>query len=260
MRVIRSRDNPLARQFASLVHSSRSRHKLGQTVLDGVHLVEAYAGSALGPLQTLLVSESGLRHPEVVRLLARNLLPEPVVLSDPLFVECATVQSPLGIAAIIKIPAAPLPADVLGPCLMLEDIQDPGNLGTLLRSAAAAGLPRVFLSVGCALAWAPRVLRAGMGAHFKLELYEDVALPELALRFGGRVVGATLHDARPYFKVDFTGTVAFVIGNEGAGISPALLACIHERLHIPMRAGIESLNAAVAGSILMFERLRQQSR
>ncbi len=259
MRVIRSRDNPLARQFAGLSHSSRSRHKLGQTVLDGVHLVEAYAESAMAPLQTLLVSESGLAHPEVARLLSRYALPEPVVLSDALFGECATVQSPLGIAAIIRIPVVPLPADVLGPCLMLEDIQDPGNLGTLLRSAAAAGLPRVFLSAGCALAWAPRVLRAGMGAHFRLQLYEDVALPPLARRFEGRVIGATLLDAQPYFKADLTGTVAFVIGNEGAGISPQLLSCTHQHLHIPMKPGIESLNAAVAGSILMFERVRQQS-
>lgn len=259
MRVIRSRDNALARQFAHLVHSSRQRHKLGLTVLDGVHLVEAY-GATRGAPQTLLVSESGLAHPEVARLLAGGRMPHPVVLDDALFAECATVQSPLGIAAIIAIPSVALPSGPLGPCLMLEDIRDPGNLGTLLRSAAAAGIPRAFLSSGCALAWAPRVLRAGMGAHFQIELYEGVALPELARRFEGRVLGATLHQARACFDADLRGTVALVIGNEGAGISPELLARVHERLHIPMAPGIESLNAAVAGSILMFERLRQQSR
>ncbi len=259
MRVIRSRDNPLARQFSSLVHSSRHRHKSGLTVLDGIHLVAAY-GETQGAPQTLLVSESGLRHPEVVQLLARSPMPEPVVLSDALFSECAAVQAPLGIAAIIAMPAPPLPPGPLGPCLMLEDIQDPGNLGTLLRSAAAAGIPRAFLSSGCTLAWAPRVLRAGMGAHFQIELYEGVALAELASRHEGRVLGATLHGARPYFDVDLTGTVALVIGNEGAGISSGLLAQVHERVYIPMAAGIESLNAAVAGSILMFERQRQQHR
>ncbi|NDU92741.1 MAG: RNA methyltransferase, partial [Ferrovum sp.] len=213
-----------------------------------------------GAPQTLLVSESGLAHPEVVRLLAGGLMPEPVVLSDVLFTECATVQSPLGIAAIIAIPSLTLPAGPLGPCLMLEDIQDPGNLGTLLRSAAAAGIPRAFLSPGCALAWAPRVLRAGMGAHFQIALYEGVALPELARRFEGRVLGAALQEAHPYFDADLRGPVALVIGNEGGGISPELLAQVHERVHIPMAPGIESLNAAVAGSILMYERLRQQSR
>jgi TrmH family RNA methyltransferase len=259
MRVIRSRDNALVKQFANLAHSSRHRHKLGLTVLDGVHLVEAY-GAALGAPQTLLVSEGGLAHPEVARLLVGGLMPQPVVLSDALFAECATVQSPLGIAAIIAIPSPALPAGPLGPCLMLEDIQDPGNLGTLLRSAAAAGLPRAFLSPGCALAWAPRVLRAGMGAHFQIELYEGVDLPQLARRHEGRVLGAALHEARPYFDADLRGSVALVIGNEGGGISPELLARVHERVHIPMAPGIESLNAAVAGSVLMFERMRQSSR
>jgi len=259
MRVIRSRDNALVKQFAHLVNSSRQRHKLGLTVLDGVHLVEAY-GATLGMPHTLLVSETGLTRPEVARLLAGAQMPTPVVLSDALFAECATVQSPLGIAAIIAIPSPAVPTGSLGPCLMLEDIQDPGNLGTLLRSAAAAGIPRAFLSPGCALAWAPRVLRAGMGAHFQIALYEGVDLPELARRFEGRVLGAALHDAHAYFDADLRGTVALVIGNEGAGISPQLLARVHQRLHIPMAAGIESLNAAVAGSILMFERLRQQSR
>ncbi len=207
----------------------------------------------------VLVSESGLAHPEVARLLAGGRMPEPVVLSDALFAECATVQSPLGIAAIIAIPAPLLPAGSLGACLMLEDIRDPGNLGTLLRSAAAAGMPRAFLSPGCALAWAPRVLRAGMGAHFQIEIYEGVDLAGLAAHFEGRVLGAALHEARPYFDADLRGTLALVIGNEGAGISSELLARVHERLCIPMAPGIESLNAAVAGSILMFERLRQQS-
>ena len=258
MRVIRSRDNALVKQFALLAHSSRQRHKLGLTVLDGVHLVQAY-GETLGAPQTLLVSESGLIHPEVVPLLAGGRMPEPVVLSDALFAQCAAVHSPLGLAAIIAIPSPAMPAGPLGPCLMLEDIQDPGNLGTLLRSAAAAGIPSAFLSPGCALAWAPRVLRAGMGAHFQMALYEGVDLPGLAQRFEGRVLGAALEGARTYCHADLRGTVALVIGNEGAGISPALLARVHERLYIPMAAGIDSLNAAVAGSILMFERLRQQS-
>ncbi len=259
MRVIRSRDNALFKQFASLVHSSRQRHKQGLTVLDGVHLVEAY-GASRGAPHALLASESGLTHPEVRRLLAGGLMPQPVVLSDALFAECAAVQSPQGIAAIIAIPAPAPPAGPLGPCLMLEDIQDPGNLGTLLRSAAAAGMPRAFLSPGCALAWAPRVLRASMGAHFQIELYEGANLPDLAQRYEGRVLGATLHGARPYFEADLRGAVALVIGNEGAGISADLLTRVHERIHIPMAPGVESLNAAVAGSVLMFERMRQSSR
>ncbi len=258
MPVIRSRDNPLAKELALLVRSARHRRKQGKSVLEGIHLVQGYL-QTLGSPQAVAVSESGLGHPEIAHLLKHPLMPPAAVLADTLFTECASVTAPVGIVAIVAIPARPLDASPAEPCLLLENIQDPGNLGTLLRTAAAAGMARILLSPGCALAWAPRVLRAGQGAHFQLQLHEDVALADWVSRYRGRVLGAVMQDAHPYWELDLTGPIALVVGNEGAGISPELQARLHGRVCIPMASGVESLNAAVAGSILLFERVRQEA-
>ncbi|MDE1942975.1 MAG: RNA methyltransferase [Betaproteobacteria bacterium] len=258
MQVIRSRDNPMAKALAQLAHSARYRRKQGETVLDGVHLVGSYL-QAVGRPIAVAVSETGIRHPEIARLLEHPFMPSASVLTDVLFAECASVTAPVGIAAIVSIPQPPLAGLRDEPCLVLENIQDPGNLGTLLRSAAAAGICHVLLSQGCTLAWAPRVLRAGQGAHFQLQLHENVSLSDWAQHYSGRLVGAVMHDARPYWELDLKGGVALVIGNEGAGITQPIQALLRERACIPMTPGVESLNAAVAGSVLLFERVRQQA-
>lgn len=260
MPLIHSRDNPLAKALSQLVHSARHRRKQGETVLDGVHLVGAYLHSVGRPI-AVAVSETGLQHPEIAHLLTHPLMPPASVLTDALFAECASVTAPVGIAAIVSIPQQPLGELQGESCLVLENIQDPGNLGTLLRSAAAAGMRHVLLSQGCTLAWAPRVLRAGQGAHFQLQVHENVPLTDWARHYAGRLVGAVMQEARPYWELDLRGgSIALVIGNEGAGISPPLQALLHERVCIPMAPGVESLNAAIAGSVLLFERVRQEAR
>lgn len=258
MPVIRSHENPLAKELVLLGHSSRHRRKQCRTLLDGVHLVDSYL-KAVGVPLVVAVSESGLRHPEIANLLAQSQMPPAAVLADALFAKCASASASVGIVAIVPVPTLPLESLTAEPCLMLENIQDPGNLGTLLRSAAAAGFHRVLLSPRCALAWAPRVLRAGQGAHFQLQLHEDASLPDWARRYPGRLLGAVMQGARPYWDTDLTGPVALVVGNEGAGISSGLLALLHGRVCVPMAPGVESLNAAVAGSILLFERARQEA-
>jgi TrmH family RNA methyltransferase len=179
------------------------------------------------------------------------------LLDDAVFAECVSVVSPTGVAAVVNTPITSLTMPPLGACLMLEDIQDPGNLGTLLRSAAASGLTEVLLSPGCADAWAPRTLRAGQGAQFLLSLHEGVNLLEVAAGYTGHILAAAAQGQRAYSDANLTGAVAFLIGNEGAGLSAAMQSVAHEHVSIPMAAGVESLNAAVAGSILMFERQRQ---
>jgi TrmH family RNA methyltransferase len=151
-----------------------------------------------------------------------------------------------------------MPAQV-GACIMLEDIQDPGNLGSLLRSAAAAGVEGVFLSKQSVHAWSPRVLRAGMGAHFMLRIYEQCDLAALIADFKGRVIATNQRADKALFDVDLAGDVAFLLGNEGAGLSSALLAAAHEVVAIPMPGHAESLNIAAAGAVCLFERVRQRT-
>jgi TrmH family RNA methyltransferase len=144
---------------------------------------------------------------------------------------------------------------------MLEDIQDPGNVGTMLRTAAAAGVEQVLLSKHCAFAWSPKVLRAGQGAHFATTIVEDVDLVAWAQKFstrGGDVIATSPRDAATLYDAEVREPWAVAIGNEGAGLSQALLARATSRIAIPMRADTESLNASAAAAVVLFELVRRR--
>lgn len=257
MKSIASRDNATFKQLKKLADSSRERRKAGQALLDGVHLVEAALQAGLVP-QMLVVSESGAVHEEIAALLRKTPAVQVICLADGLFVEISPVETPAGILALIDIPHSHVPAKP-DFALLLEDVQDPGNLGTLLRSAAAAGVQVAWLSTGCADAWSPRVLRAGMGAHFALAIEERVNLLEKAAGFAGLTVATSLAATRLLYELDLTGPVALMAGNEGAGLSADLLALANTQIRIPMPGNIESLNVAAATAICLFERVRQKS-
>lgn len=254
MKTITSRENPLFKTVKKLAASSKERKKAGKTLLDGIHLVAGHH-SAGGLSDVVLVSASAQDNPEIQRFLHQAQPTNLIVLADDLFREISTVETPTGIAALIPIPA---PVAVDSDCsALLEAIQDPGNLGSILRSAAAAGIKRVYLSTGCADAWSPKVLRAGMGAHFYLSIHEGSDLVKAAREFSGQVVATTLGAEKTLFNLDLSGPTAFIIGNEGAGISADLLEAADRTVMIPMPGAAESLNAAAAAAICFFERVRQ---
>ena len=146
-------------------------------------------------------------------------------------------------------------------CLLLDGVQDPGNVGSMLRSAAAAGVAQVLLSKHCAFAWSPKVLRAGQGAHFCLDIHEDVDLPAWAATYratGVQIVAAVAAGGTSLFAAPLAGRVALAIGNEGAGLSAELAAQATLRVTIPMPGGVESLNAAAAAAVCLFECVRQR--
>jgi TrmH family RNA methyltransferase len=252
---INSRDNPFFKHLLKLAQSSRDRRKSEQTLLDGVHLIAAYR-DAVGMPEAVAVSPDGLRNPEINALLETLALDRPRILANGLFNQIAPVKHPTGVVALVQTPRT-TPPQRLDSCLMLEDIQDPGNLGSILRSAAAAGIAHALLSPGCAFAWAPRVIRAGMGAHFYLGVHEHQDLVAAARRFSGAVVALCPQAPKTLYETDLTGRVALLIGNEGAGLSQELLAIATERAMIPMERAGESLNASAAAAICLFERVRQ---
>jgi TrmH family RNA methyltransferase len=255
MKKITSADNPQFKALLRLVHSSRERRLAGYSLLDGVHLVQAYRARYGVPSQ-LVVSSTGVNRPEVQALIPDD--GEVVLLDDGLFKELSSVATPTGIIAVIHTPRhGALPA-TLETCVMLEDIQDPGNMGSILRTCAAASVKQIFLSKQSVNAWSPRVLRAGMGAHFSLAIYERINLVELARTFPGRVLVTRLGAPRSVFDSDLGGTVALVFGNEGAGVSRELSRFAHESMFIPMTAETESLNVAAAAAVCLFERVRQE--
>jgi TrmH family RNA methyltransferase len=256
---ITSRSNPLFRELLKLAHSSHARRKSQLALLDGPHLVESYL-SCVGVPQHVVVSEAGLASPEVAQLLSQARAVEPVILSDALFAQLSPVATPAGILALGVAPRAVLRPDAIRFCVLLDDIQDPGNAGSILRTAAAAGADAALFSARCAYAWSPKVLRAAMGAHFRIAVHEDVDLPAFVAAFRGAAVATDAAAATSVFDADLSGPLALLIGNEGSGLSPALRAVAHHAVRIPMAAGSESLNAGVAAAVCLFERVRQTRR
>jgi len=256
MILITSSDNPRFRELVGLAESGRDRRQAGLALIDGLHLIDSYR-QRIGAPQQLVVSSSGRHRPEIAALLG-SLGEVPLLeLSDPLFRRVSTVQTPTGILALIPIPAnRPIPANPEA-CVLLEDVQDPGNLGSILRSTAAAGIQQVYLSAQCADLWSPRVLRAGMGAHFHLECFAGVDLGGFAATFPGRLIATHLGARQSVFGVDLTGQIGLIFGNEGAGLSRALLDRVAGVVAIPMPGQTESLNIAAAAAVCLFERVRQ---
>ena len=256
MKRIDSAANPAFKALRRLLESSRERRKASRSILDGVHLVSAYA-EHVGRPERLVVSRSALDRAEIRVLLEAAKGVEVILLSDPLFDALSSVATPTGILAVVETPRPPSISAGIDACVMLEDLQDPGNLGSILRSCAAAGVRHVLLSKGSVHAWSPRVLRAGMGAHFALTVYEGVDLEDAARAFRGRRVATQLGAPRAIFDENLTGPVALMLGNEGAGLGSALLRLADAVASIPMPGNAESLNVAAAAAVCLFERVRQ---
>ncbi|MDQ8036984.1 MAG: RNA methyltransferase [Pedobacter sp.] len=254
MEIIRSRQNPLAKQLVKLAENRRERLKSRQTLLIGTHLVES-ALQAEWPLEKLLICEGEEQRLEIRQLLEQSNIPA-LLLDRALFEEIEQTPSTTGILALAALPENPAPQRQ-GFCLLLENVQDPGNVGSILRTAAAAGVDQVWLTAGCADVWSPKVLRAGMGAHFRLPLLERVSLDAVLADFAGAVAITTLEDATSLYQSDLRGDLVLALGSEGGGVSAELSARATQRLHIPMTDAVESLNVAAAAAICLFERRRQ---
>ena len=257
MKRISSAANPGFKALRELVDSSRERRQSGLSILDGIHLVQAYQGG-VGVPEEIWLSESGLENNEIKQIIKEIPSSRILLLSDSLFAQLSHVVTPTGIVAVVKTPRPrPAPAQMEA-CLMLEDLQDPGNLGSILRTAAAAGVRHVLLSKSSVHAWSPRVLRAGMGAHFMLDIHEQVDLAATARAFKGQVVATSRNAARSVYDADLAGNVALLFGNEGSGLSRALRGGAHAEVSIPMPGKLDSLNVAAAVAVCLFERVRQR--
>lgn len=253
---VSSRDNPRLRQAARLIASSRDRRKEGRCVLEGEHVIAVYF-ERHGLPETLIVVESALERGGIRELLDRVPPTSSLVVTDALWAHLAQFPPGLGAIAVVPTPRAGHRGSASF-CLLLDGIQDPGNVGSILRTAAAAGVEQVLLSPQCAFAWSPKVLRAGQGAHFLLQIFEHVDLVAWARDYRGTLIAAVAFDGEPVFGVDLTPPVAIAIGNEGAGLSEELRAAATKRATIPMPGGFESLNAAAAAAVCLFECVRQR--
>jgi len=250
---IRSRDNPSLARVRSLLRDPAAYRREGTPLwLEGEHLLQACVARGW-PLQQVLLAASAAQRP-ALRELAQQA-PRVLVLPDALFSELSALESPAGIGALIERPAPrPLQGNVA--TVLLDRLQDPGNVGSILRSAAALGTRQVVALKGTAALWSPKVLRAGMGAHFALQLHDGLGLDDLqSLTLPW--VATSSHAAALLHHSTLPQPCVWVFGHEGQGVAPALMARCALTLRIAQPGGEESLNVAAAAAICLHESVRQ---
>lgn len=253
MDVITSRENPRIKRACALRDSEKQRAAAGLFFAEGPKLCLELARGCRAA--ELYATAPALAHAPALAALG----PAVVEITQPVAEKLAGTRSTQGVFALFETPATD-PAPLLATArriLALEGVQDPGNVGTLLRSAAAFGFDAVLLGPGCAAPFSPKVLRASMGAAGRLPLGVCADLPAALGALRGRGVAclaAALYKARPLDAVgtQFPGGVCVVIGSEGQGLSDAAIAACSAAVRIPMTDRVESLNAGVAGSILLW--------
>jgi TrmH family RNA methyltransferase len=259
MKAISSRDNPLYKELKLLAGSSQARRKAGRTLLDGIHLCQTYLQHAGAP--ALCVVATGSRdHPEVVAIAAacERAQTRCILLPDTLYGALSQVENGVGLLFLVDTPQIQAPRILNQDAILLDGLQDPGNLGSILRSAAAAGIRQVFCGKGTVFAWSPKVLRAGMGAHFLLQIFEHADLSELMEHAAIPVLATSSHARQQIYDIDLRSPSAWLFGHEGQGVSEALLRMTAHRLSVPHLGPVESLNVAASAAVCLFEQVRQR--
>jgi RNA methyltransferase, TrmH family len=247
------------------LHNRKGRQEQQSYLVEGIRLMEEALDAGVLPAAVYVNAERLAAAPRGAALLARlqSSGPPPQEMSLPAMSAAADTQTPQGILAVLPLPALQLPRQALnepGLVVILDGMQDPGNLGTILRTAWAAGVGAVITSPGCADVYAPKTVRAGMGAHFRLSVLPAVPWGEMPRVLAGRqVLLAVTQGGTPYSLVDWRKPTAVIIGGEARGVGPEARDLATAEVSIPMSAGVESLNAAVAAGVLLFEAFKQRS-
>lgn len=256
LRLISSRDNPDYRQWLRLA-DGRQAHRDTRVILEGENLCRAWL-EHMGPPPVLMAGESDFEQGRsgINRLWQACSTSRRVILQDQLAASLSRVRHGAAIFFLVETPRVEPPGQISRPCLWLDRVQDPGNVGTLMRTAAAAGLQEVYLSKDCARAWSPKVLRSAQGAHFVLRVHEQLDLRALLSRLEIPLFVTAL-DGCSIYEADLRTPCAWVMGNEGQGVDHELVQAACKRLRIPQSSGVESMNVAAAAAICLFEQRRQ---
>ena len=260
--VITSVQNPKVQLVRALLGKPRTRHVSESFVIEGVRLVEE-AVSTGWPIQQVLYSEALTeRGLQIVRqLIASGIDVEQV--SDHVMESLTATENSQGVLAVLQRNQLPLP-NRLDLVVVADEVRDPGNLGTLIRATAAAGAQALLLTPGTTDAFAPKVLRSAMGSHFRLPI-QSLDWSSIRNLLKGNLNPLTIylahsHQGQPLWETDMVQPCALVIGGEAEGASEPAIQIADAFVHIPMPGKTESLNAAVAAAILLFEAVRQRRR
>jgi len=251
VRQVTSRHNDLFKDLRKLLAEPTAYRKLGRVWLEGDHLCRALLARGRVPARAV-VTESGWATP-ALEALARSA-PEVVCIPDALMRELSGLESPAPIGFLIDADMGVV-AQPGRDTVVLDRLQDPGNVGSILRTASAMGFAQVIALKGSVALWSPKVLRAGMGAHFALALAEGAAIEDVAA-LGLPVVGTHLRDAQWLHETTLPRPLAWVFGHEGQGMSEAVTAACTLRVRIAQPGGEESLNVAAAAAMCLYESAR----
>jgi TrmH family RNA methyltransferase len=254
--MLTSTKNPRIQHIRKLQNNVQTRRKEALFVVEGVRLVEEIINANWKP-QFVLYTEDIPDRGHQALMHFQKLGVEVMAASSHVMQAASDTQSPQGILAVVPIPEWQLPPD---PTFLLipDGIRDPGNLGTLLRTALAAGVEAVILPPGSTDAFSPKVVRAGMGAHFRLPIF-SMDWENIRSNLSG--LSIFLADSQAgvhYYQAEFRSPLALIIGGEAVGAGSQATSLAASRIHIAMPGKAESLNAAIAGAILMFEVVRQR--
>ncbi len=249
---VTSRDNPLLVRLRKLAQDGAAYRRAGQVWIEGEHLCTALRERGGAAVQAV-VSEDAWARPTVRELAA--WAPRVALVPAALFKAFSGLESPAAIGFVIDTPAPPalLPQAA---AVVLDRVQDPGNVGSILRSAAAFGVPQVLALKGTVALWSPKVLRAGMGAHFGLRLLEGLE-PEALASLRTPLVATSSHAGAMLPSAPLPQPCAWVLGHEGQGVGDVLLARCALQVRIPQPGGEESLNVAAAAAVCLYESARR---
>ena len=242
---IQSRDNGFVKELRRLAQDSTAYRKQGRVWLEGDHLCRAALARGVRPVIAVF-SESfwPLAPAEWAQAAIKT-----IVLADALFADISGLESPAHMGYLLDLPA-PGAVQPGTASVVLDRVQDAGNVGSILRSASAFGFRQVLALKGSAALWSPKVLRAGMGAHFGLDLVEGLSVEDLAPLKVPLLV-THVHDGEFLHRAELPWPCAWVLGHEGQGVSPALEAQANRRIRIAQPGGEESLNVAAAAAICL---------
>ena len=250
---ITSRANPVLVALRRLARDGAAYRRSGMVWLEGEHLCQA-ALLRGWPVEQALLSERAWQRPQVRALVVA--VERTAIVDDALFADITSLESPSDIGFVVRVPASPRPQALLD-SVVLDRVQDAGNAGSILRSAAALGARQVLAIKGTVALWSPKVLRSGMGAHFALQVVEGLGVDEV-LSLGLPLVGTSSHDGVDLPQAQLPQPCAWLLGHEGQGVAPELLDACRCRVRIPQPGGEESLNVAAAAAICLYEGWRQR--
>jgi RNA methyltransferase, TrmH family len=253
VREVTSRNHPLVKDLRRLADEPHAYRKLGRIWLEGDHLARALLARGGRPVLCVVGASAWLQ--PTWRALALQA-PEVMVLADELLSEVSSLESPAPMGFLMAAPVGRVQALAGVATVVIDRLQDPGNVGTILRSAAALGVRQVLAMKGSAALWSPKVLRAGMGAHFALHLVEGVEVNDLDA-LDVPLVATSSHAPQALHELRLPQPCAWVLGHEGQGVAaPLMQRCAHT-VRIPQPGGEESLNVAAAAAICLYESARQ---